>query len=205
MQVASQTPEHLSQMQLGYRGAMVDHAGRVRDASNPWEATLGAPAARQRLATIYPENPGVERMLRARDLEGRMAQTRDGVLGNSKTAGRHIMDKVFEGGGWPLAVGEAGLAVLTHGATLPLAARRFAGEGARDALKLGVGSRAVAKADALAPMLMTPQPAAGLATVENLLAQDQAYQAFITATRPQRFGMFGRGVGSQAALVPLNR
>jgi hypothetical protein len=205
MQVGTQTPEHLGQMQLGYRGAMVDHASRVRDTSNPWEATLGTPASRNRLGAIYPGNAGVDRMLRQRDLEGTMAQTKDAVLGNSKTAGRQIMDKVFEGGGWPLALGEAGLAVLTHGATLPLAMRRFAGEGARDMYKLGVGKRATAKADALAPMLLNVDPGAGMAVARELMEQQRARQVFIEATTPRRLGMAFRGFGSQAALTPLNR
>jgi hypothetical protein len=205
MQVANQTPEHLGQMQLGYRGALVDHASKVRDSGNPWEATLGAPASRDRLETMYPNNPGVARMLRQRDLEGRMQQTKDGVIGNSKTAGRQIMDKVFDGGGWPVALGEAGLAVLTHGATLPLALRRFAGENARDAIKLGIGSRAVGKADELAPKLLNPDPAAALATARELLAQQQAWRELVATTKPKGLGMFGRGFGSQAAVIPMNR
>ncbi len=205
MQVANQTPEHLDQMQLGYRGALVDHASKVRDSGNPWEATLGAPDSRNRLETMYPNNPGVARMLRQRDLEGRMQQTKDGVIGNSKTAGRQIMDKVFDGGGWPVALGEAGLAVLTHGATLPLALRRFAGENARDAFKLGIGSRAVAKADDLAPKLLNPDPAAALATARELLAQQQAWRELVATTKPKGLGMFGRGFGSQSAVTPMNR
>ena len=100
-----------------------------------------------------------------------MAQTKDAVIGNSKTAGRQIMDRVFEGGGWPVALGEAALAVGTHGATLPLALRRFAGEGARDMYKLGVGGRATAKADAIAPVLLNTDPSSGLGQIEQYLAQ----------------------------------
>ena len=206
IQVGNQTPEHLEQMRLGYRGAMVDHAGRVRDNSNPWESTLGSPVARDRLTTMYPDNPGVDRMMRLLDLERTMAQTRDAVTGNSKTAGRQIMDKVFEGGGWPVAAAEAGLAVLTQGATLPLAARRLAGEGARDMYRLGVGARATAKAEELAPMLLGTNPVTAAATAQRLLAQEQALQRLIEASTPKRgFGLFGRALGSQAAVAPLNQ
>lgn len=206
MQVAGQTPEHLTQMQLGFRGALVDHAGKVRDNSNPWEATLGSPTSRQRLDTLYPDNPGVGRLLRQRDLEGTMAKTKDAVLGNSKTAGRQIMDKVFEGGGWLGAAGEAALAVGTHGATLPLALRRFAGEGARDMYKLGVGGRATAKADAIAPVLLNTDPSSGLGQIEQYLAQQEAYRALVERTTPKALGgMFGRAFGSQAAIAPLNQ
>lgn len=204
MQVGTQSPEQLAQMQLSYRGALVDHAGKVRDSSNPWETTLGSPAARQRLGTMYPNLEGATRM--QREIDGTMAQTNNAVFGNSKTAGRQVMDKVFEGGGWPVALGEAGLAVLTHGATLPLVARRLTGEGACDIYKLGVGNRAAAKADALAPMLFDIDPSASLLLVRDLANRQREWQAFVEATKPLRkLGMFGRALGSQAAITPLNR
>ncbi|WP_267381105.1 hypothetical protein, partial [Sphingomonas sp. GC_Shp_6] len=203
IQVAGQTPEHLSQMQLGYRSALMDAADRLRYSSNPFDATLGTPAAEQRLGTLYPNNPGVSNLLRQRDLESGMQQTTNAILGNSRTARNQIADQAFASN--PLIDGamHAGTAMITHGASLPATATRFAGTGIRDALNFGIGSRAVAKADDIAPMLMTPDPANGLATVRDLLDRDQAYQAFVAATRPKRLGMFGTAFGSQAATAPF--
>lgn len=204
MQLGNQTPEHLAQMQLGYRGAMVDHAGRVRDNSNPWEATLGSPVARDRLSSIYPETPGVDRLLRARELEGGLQQTTNAILGNSRTARNQIADQSFLEN--PMVEGalHAGAAIATHGASVPGTAARLAGAGLKNRLALGIGKRAEAKADALAPILLNPDPAAGLSAIDDILARNLAYQAFILASRPKRLGMFGAGVGSQAAVAPLS-
>lgn len=204
IQVGNQTPEHLSQMQLGYRGALVDHAGRVRDNSNPWEATLGSPVARERLSTIYPETPGVDRLLRARELEGNLQQTTNAILGNSRTARNQIADQSFLES--PLAQGavDVGASVVAGGVPVTTMMRAAAGRGVRDAAKLGIGKRAVAKADALAPILLTPNPTGALSTIDDIIARDQAYRQFIEATRPKRLGMFGAGVGSQAAVTPLS-
>lgn len=204
MQVGNQTPEHLGQMQLGYRGAMVDHAGRVRDNSNPWEATLGSPVARERLSSIYPETPGVDRLLRARELEGGLQQTTNAILGNSRTARNQIADQSFLGN--PMVEGalHAGAALATHGASVPGTAARLAGAELKNRLALGLGKRAEAKAEALAPILLNPNPTMGLSAIDDIIARDQAYRAFIEASRPKALRMFGAGVGSQAATAPLN-
>lgn len=206
MQVAGQSPEHLAQMQLGYRGTMVDHAGRVRDSGNPWDATLGSPVARDRLGAVYPNNPGVNRMLRQLDLERQLSQTTTAVLGNSRTARNQIADQAFASS--PLIEGalHAGAAVATHGASVPGTAARLAGTGLKDRLALGLGKRAEAKADAIAPVLLNPDPNAAIAKALELLAQQRAWQDLVARTTPRRpLGMFGRAVGSQAAVVPLNR
>lgn len=204
MQVGNQTPEHLGQMQLGYRGAMVDHAGRVRDNSNPWEATLGSPVARDRLSAIYPETPGVDRLVRSRELEGGMQHTTNAILGNSRTARNQIADESFLES--PMVEGalHAGAAMATHGASVPGTAARLAGVGLKNRMALGLGKRAEAKADALAPILLNTNPAAGLTSIDDIIARDQAYRAFVQASRPKRLGMFGAGVGSQAATAPLS-
>lgn len=206
MQVANQTPEHLAQMQLGYRGAMIDHASRVRDSSNPWDATLGSPVARDRLDRIYPNNPGVDRMLRQLELEKQLSQTTNSVLGNSRTARNQIADQAFASS--PLIEGalHAGAAVATHGASVPGTAARLAGTGLKDRLALGLGKRAEAKADVIAPVLLNPDPNAAISKALELLAQQRAWQEMVARTTPRRpLGMFGRALGSQAAVVPVNQ
>ncbi len=205
MQVANQTPEHLGQMQLGYRGAMVDHAGRVRDSGNPWDATLGSPVARDRLTTLYPDNPGVDRMLRMLDMEKRLSQTTNAVLGNSRTARNQIADQAFSSS--PLLEGtlHAGAAVATSGASLPGTAARLVGSGLKDRFALGLGKRAEAKAEAIAPTLLNPDPNVALQKVLDIMAQQRAFQEFVSQTTPKRLGLFGRAAGSQAAVMPVNQ
>ncbi len=206
MQVATQTPEHLGQMQLGYRGAMVDHAGRVRDSGNPWDATLGSPVARDRLQTVFPNNPGVERMLRMLDIEKRLAQTTNAVLGNSRTAQRQIADDAFASAS-PLLEGalHAGAALTTGGASIPGTAARVAGGGLKNWMARGQNRMSEARADALAPVLLNPDPSAALTKVMEMLAQQRAFQDFVSRTTPKRLGMFGRAIGSQAAVAPVNQ
>lgn len=200
MQVKAQTPEHLNQMRLGYQARLMDHAASVRDASNPFETTLGAPAARTRLETLYSGNPGVPRLLRTRDLEGQAQQTTNAVLGNSKTAQRGIADKAFEGGGVVPMLAD-GAAMAMGGVPLATVGSRLSGQGMKDAWQFGMGKRAVAKADELAPMLVNPNPAAALASVQDLLAQDAAYKAFVEATTPKRASrFFGRAIGIQTGI-----
>lgn len=207
MQVGTQSPEQLGQMQLGYRGAMVDHAGQIRDSGNPWETTLGSPLARQRLETMYPESPGVANMLRQRELEAQLAQTTNGILGNSKTAQRGIADQAFAATN-PLIEGglHAGAALATGGASIPGTAARVAGAGLKNWMARGQNRMSEARAEALAPVLLNTNPAAALDQVLQYLAQQRQWQALVEATTPRRsLGMFGRGVGSQAAVMPLNR
>ena len=207
MQVGTQSSEQLGQMQLGYRGAMVDHAGKIRDSGNPWETTLGSPVARLRLETMYPGNPGVTNMLRQRELEGQLAQTTTGVLGNSKTAQRSIADDAFAAGN-PIIEGglHAGAAFATGGASIPGTAARVAGAGLKNWMARGQNRMSEARADALVPTLLNTDPSASLDQVMRYVAQQREWQALVDATTPRRaLGMFGRGFGSQAAVVPLNR
>lgn len=199
MQVANQTPEHLGQMQLGYRSSLMDAAERQRFSSNPFDATLGTPVAERRLSTLYPNNPGVPRLLRTRDLEGQMARTNNEVLGNSRTAERTIADQEFAGGGLGPIAADAGLnlalgQVPTRAITSGLAAL------SKDTLRLGVGKRATAKAEALAPILLNPNPAAASGEASRLAKAAADYQAYVQSLRPTRpLGMFGRSFGTLAA------
>lgn len=198
-QIAGQTPEHLAQMQLGYRDSLMGAANKVRYSSNPFEATLGTPVAEQRLGLLHPGNENIPRLLRTRDMERDLAQSTSAILGNSKTAQRQIADKAFDGEGLGhlvdvgvnLATGQVPTGVLIKGLT---------GQSVKDAYKFGVGKRAVAKADDLAPMLLNPDPAAGQIALNDLLTRANQYQEYVAATRPTRsLGMFGRGLATVGA------
>lgn len=207
VQVGRQTPEHLGQMQLGYRGALMDHAGRVRDNANPWEATLGSPVARDRLGTVFPDNTGVDRLLRQRDLESQLAQTNNGILGNSRTSQRQIADEAFSASN-PLVEGalHAGAAVATGGASIPGTAARLAGAGFKKWMARDRNRMSIARADEITPLLLNTDPSAGLSTVSDLLARQRTWEEMVARTTPRRpLGMFGRALGGQAAVIPLNR
>lgn len=198
MQVGTQSPEHLAQMQLGYRSELMNRANTVRDTQNPFEAALGSPASRSRIDTLYPGNPGNANLFRQRDLEQGLARTNTDVIGGSQTAGRAQADKAFEGGPLPSLALDAALAA--HGG-VPVAtvARSLGGSQIGDALKLGLGKRAEQKATALAPILLNTDPAASLSTLNGLVSKDAAYRDYINGLLSRRLsGMFGSSLGAAA-------
>jgi hypothetical protein len=202
MQVAGQSPEHLAQMQAGFRSEMMNRANAVRDVSNPFEATLGSPEARAQVDAIYPGNPGNARLFRQRDLEQGLQRTTTDILGNSKTAQRQIADQAFEGSPLPSLAIDATL--MAHGG-VPIAsiARGVARGKLGDALQLGLGKRAIRKADELAPLLLNIDPAAASQTLEDLIRQGADLQAYRLASRPVKpLGMFGSGLGTSLATRP---
>ncbi len=196
MQVANQSPEHLAQMQLGYRGALMDKANSVRDGSNPFEITLGNPNARARISTLYPDNPGTDNLFRTRDLEGQLARTNNDVLGGSQTAGRQIADQAFTGSPIPALAVDAGLMAAGH---VPVAtiSRAIGGSSLRDLMTLGAGSRAVAKADEIAPILLNPDPAQSIGTLSGLASNSAAYRDYINNLMSRRL------TGAVSAALPV--
>ena len=205
MQVQGQSPEQLGQMQTGFRSQLMTNANGIRDAGNPFDAasTLGNPNARARLDALYPNNPGNANLLQQRDLEGQLQQTSNAILGNSKTAQRGIADKAFDMSAIPAAAIDA--ATIYHGG-VPLATaaryglRTVANSAIGSAVKGQLAQSAIAKADDLAPMLLNTDPSASAATVDDLIKQQAAYQAYVNASRPTApFRMFGAGIGAGVA------
>ncbi len=195
MQVGGQSPEHLSQMQLGHRSELMNRANNVRDASNPWEATLGTPNARARIDTLYPGNPGNANLFRTRDLEGQLAGSTNAVLGNSMTAQRQIADNAFESA-VPALAADVGTMAL-GGVPLATASRVLLKNRVGDVLKIGMGKRAAKKADDLAPLLFDTDPVRSLASAEDIMQRAGDYRFYVKNSRPsRRIGMFGAGIGS---------
>jgi hypothetical protein len=197
MQVAGQSPEHLAQMQAGYRSGLMGRANNVRDTQNPWEATLGSPNARARIDTLYPGNPGTDNLFRSREIEGQMARSTNDITGNSKTAQRGIADAAFDGSSLPGKLASGALAVKTGG--LSSLAQSLAPDALAGAWKLGVGKKAIAKADDLAPMLLNPDAAASSQTVDDILRKMEERRRYVEMMRPTRAaGMFGGSMGRAA-------
>lgn len=196
IQVASQSPEHLAQMQAGYRGELMNRANALRDSGNPFEATLGSPAARARTETLYPGNPGNVSLFRTRDLEGQLARTTNDILGNSKTAERQLADASFGGSPIPALAADAG-AMALGGVPTASIARALSGQGIRDFARLGLGKGAARKAEQLAPILLQADPNASITTIGRLVSKDDALRNYIQNLRSRRIGgMFGAGFGS---------
>lgn len=183
MQGQGQTPERIGQMQLGYRDALMNQGNKVRYSSNPFDATLGTPQAEARLRTMYPETASVDRLLRTRDLERGLAATTNDILGNSKTAQRLMADQAFGGDD----VAQMGLDAIVNIATgqvpVGMVAKKGIADAAKDAFTMGVGKRAMRKADELAPILMNPDPGAALSQLDDILARNQAYADYVGGVR----------------------
>lgn len=199
MVARDQSPEHLAQMQLGYRSGLMDQASRVRYSSNPFEAVMGSPVAEQRLAAVYPNNENVSRFLRTRDLERDAAQTSNAILGNSRTAQRQLSDQSFAQGEGLAQAADAGVNLLMGQAPVGAMIRTVTGQKAKDALTMGVGRRAERKAEQLAPLLFNDNPLAARASAEKVLSDAQAYWDYVSRTTPKRLGIFGRGAGATLA------
>lgn len=177
MQVASQTPEHLEQMQLGYRSELMNRANGVSDGRNPFEVTLGNPNARSRLETLYPDNPGVADLLAQRDMEAQLARTKTDVIGGSQTARRTIADRAFDLATAPSLALDAGMISMGHP---PVATAAVLGaKGAKTVIQSLIEKGAVEKADAIAPLLLNTDPSASARILRSLIDTTQTYQDYV--------------------------
>lgn len=202
--VGNATPTQVEQMRLGFQSQLAENAGRLRYSSNPFESVLGTPAMEQRLGTLYPEGgDNVARLLSQSEMERQMAASSNRLIGNSMTAERQTADQAFQGGDWLGPAAEVGANVLLGQVPIGTAIRAGASQRARDAITLGLGSRATAKAEQIAPIALTPEPAA---TIAQLLSLDQRRLANRAASmaleeRGQRYGS-NAGSSVAAALIP---
>jgi hypothetical protein len=198
--IANKSPEQLGQIRLGFRSGLVDQANNMRFSADPFRGILSTPAAEQRLGTVFSDNPkGVSDLLRIRDSESQLARSTNDILGNSKTAQRQIADQSFAEGELPQMLFDAGLNMATGQVPTSLLLKKGVGTAIKDAWKFGVGKRAVAKADAAAPLLLNTDSQDALATLGALLDRAQARQDYIGSynrriARP--VGMFGSSVAT---------
>ncbi|WP_132740592.1 hypothetical protein [Sphingomonas sp. PP-F2F-A104-K0414] len=132
-----------------------------------------------------------------------MAASSNRLIGNSMTAERQTADQAFQGGDWLGPAAEVGANVLLGQVPIGTAIRAGASQRARDAITLGLGARATAKAEQIAPVALNPDPAA---TIAQLLSLDQRRLANREAARAleERGQRYGSNSGSSvaAALIP---
>jgi hypothetical protein len=201
--IQGQTPEQLAQMQLGYRSQAMGAAENYRLSSNPFEGVFGSRASEDRLKALYGNTPSVANLLAQRDLEGQLAGSSNRLIGNSMTAERGVADAEFAPNPIAEAALHAGTALATHGASLPVTAARFGGPLLKDRIALGLGQRAIDKADQIAPIALNTDPQE---TIANLLALGQKQQDYGIAKTMQ--GAAGARWGGKiispvaSALVP---
>jgi len=177
-----------AQYDLGYRSGMVEQAGKVRYATNPWDTAYGTPQAQQKLTSLFPQN--ADRFGKQYGLEGQMAETNKAVIGGSPTAERLISDSNFDMGFLPTVAMDA----ATTGTPLLSAGRlgaKFAGG------ELGrIGAKK--KADALAPILFDADPAKNAALVRELQknVKIQRRGSGIFGNRARKLGAIAGGAPS---------
>lgn len=170
----------LEQFRLGRISDIVDQAGKVKYASNPWNSVVGSPAEQQRLALLYPEN--APSFIRQYQLERDLARSQNAILGGSPTAERQLMDQAFQGN----LAGDMALDAMTTGAPIK-SGINILGRLSKDELgRLG----AEKKAKELAPILFDTDAA-------------RAAAAFRKSKKAKKArGMFGRrGARAGASVV----
>jgi hypothetical protein len=194
MNVAQQSPADLAQMQLGYRGAMVDAAEGVRYTNNPYDATLGTPTQIERLQVMNQGNQNVDRLLRQAELERQMQARANDIMGGSPTQGRAVADQQFlDQNAMPSLAADAA-SMMVGGVPVATAARQIAGRGLKD-FNMGLTrGRATQSANEMAPYLLNDDPAMAAQSIADLIARDDAYRQYVQGiNNPLRRvgGLFG--------------
>jgi hypothetical protein len=202
--MANSTPTQADQMRLGFQSQLAENAGRLRYSTNPFESVLGTPAMEQRLSTLYPgDGTNFARLLAHSEMERQMAASSNRLIGNSMTAERQAADQAFQGADWIGPAAEVGANVLLGQVPIGAAIRGGVSQRARDAITLGLGNRATAKAEQIGSIALGSNPRSTIAQILSLDERRMANQA-IAAAAADRSQRYGRNVGSSvaAALIP---
>lgn len=179
------------QYRLGQLSGISEQANKARYSANPYDVIAGSPEAQKRLSVLFPENAA--RFINQADLERQMAQSRNQILGGSPTALNQRADQAFDVPlGATLAIDGAS-AMLTGAPPMATGARLFGGF-AKDAMKLGIGKK---KAEALAPLLFSPDAATSAAAFQELSKNARRANVFGKAAKRRR-GIFGGVTGGAA-------
>lgn len=198
--LARLSPSELPQYQLGFRSGMMDKANNAQLSANPFDRVYGTPQQQQRIATVFPEQGAIARFAQQAQMERNLARTNTEVMGGSQTAGRQVADQQFEGGLGPAMAADA-VGALTMGMPPVGTARHVARNLTGDILRLGVGQRAIAKADGLAPMLLDTSPQNTIQMLQNLAARQAAFDDYVTGQRAQFARPLGLGLSSAGVLA----
>lgn len=176
------------QYRLGQLSGISEQANRARYSANPYDVVAGSPEAQKRLSVLFPENAA--RFIQQADLERQMAQSRNQILGGSPTALNQRADEAFD---VPLGATLAidGASAMLAGAPPIATGTRLLGGFTKDAMKLGIGKK---KAEALAPLLFSPDAATSAAAFQELTKNARRANVFGKAAKRRR-GIFGGVTG----------
>lgn len=181
------SPAQADQMRLGFQSRLVEGAERARNNANPFQATLDTPAMEQRLHTLYDGagDSNIARLLLQRDMERDVASSTNRLIGNSMTAERQLADQAFDQNSIWGDVAQGAVETTLTGAPAVTIMRSAAGRGLGQAIKdyrtLGLGRRATALADEIAPIALNMVPADVRALVEDLGTRAAERDAVIAA------------------------
>lgn len=192
--VSKMAPAKRPLLQLGYRDALSKAGDNYRLSSNPYDMTLGTPAAESRLLSVYGADEGAGNLLRLRDIERNMQSTSNDILGNSKTAQRNIADKAFAGGEVSNAVADVALSTVLGQPPVGTMVRAVRG-GLFDKFKMGLGKKGAANADEIARVLLKADPDATLGDLADIVKRGGDYKAYI-AGRKKKYGIGGGIAGA---------
>lgn len=156
----------LDPMRTGYSSGMVDQVERMRYSGNPFDAVYGTPDQVAKVETLFPE--GAVDFARQAELETLLARTQMETLGGSPTASRHAADAQFAPGLGSQFMGESALGMATG--IPPISAMTSAVRaGLGDRMRIGLGGSE--RAASIARLLLEPNTAQSLSTVERILLQ----------------------------------
>ncbi|WP_260598281.1 hypothetical protein [Sphingomonas endolithica] len=168
--VVERLPEgELGQYRSGYRTGMAEQVEGMRLSHDPYAAVWGTPDQMAKAGMLFPD--GVSNFSRQVELEKLLAKTQQETLGGSPTAGRRAADEMFGPGMGMQVAGEATLGALTGVPPISAISRALTAT-VRDRARLGVGGSK--KAASIAELLLDPSPAAGMSTIDALIAQEIA-------------------------------
>lgn len=206
--VNNASPSQVDQMRLGFQSGLAENAGRLRNNSNPF-STLDTPAMEARLGTMYDADP-VARLLAQRDLEAQLASSANRLVGNSMTAERGVADQAFDQSSLMGNIVQGGVETALTGAPVMTVARSGLGKGVgqafRDYRTLGLGSKATALADEIAPFALNTNSADAASKLLELAGKDAAFQqilAELAQDASRRGAHAGAGASSAVAAALL--
>ena len=163
------TNGQMDHLRTGFRTGMAEQVDRMRFSGNPYDAIYGTPDQVAKVGVLFPE--GADNFARQTDLERMMAKTQQETLGGSPTAGRRAADEMFAPGMGAQLAGETALGTLAGVPPVSAVARALTGT-LGDRFRMGFGGSK--KAESIAQLLLDPNPRAGMATVDALVAQEAA-------------------------------
>jgi hypothetical protein len=186
-------PKQAAMYRRGYVTENVDAIRAARtDTANPYDYMAGGLDRKDKLGLMFPET--TPRFLQQREFEKDMASTATELFGGSQTQPRAMADQAFQSDMLDAAI-DGGITMAASGGMNPLPmaaglARRF-----KDRATMGLLGRRE-KADALLPLLTSPD---GAAAFQEMSAKLMAEEAQREAYRRAMGALYAPAIGGLLA------